>query len=554
MPIMGDDFEVAIVGGGPVGLWLACELALAKVKVTVLERRTERIAQSRGLTIHGRTLEMFALRGLADRFLPLGRPIPGIHFGGLDTLLDFSVLESSFPFALFLPQATTERLIEERALELGVDIRRGCLVETLEQDAAGVVIEGRSGEAPFRISARYAVGADGGRSMVRRAAGIDFVGYPARHTMTLGDVVLDAPPERPVTTLVNEAGGLLVAPRGDGVHCRLVVIDASSLHTAISDPVSLTKLGASAARIFGRDLRPRDPVWLSHFTDETRLAEHYRNGRIFLAGDAAHINAPMGGQGMNVGIQDAMNLGWKLASVIRGTAPEDLLDTYERERWPVGKALQDDTLAQFSLFSSFDPPALALRSVLNGMLRVPELNRQLSDQLSGFGVGYPEPLLPPAKGWEHRKGVSGQRLPDMDVVPKDGSRTTLYRLLEDGRWLRLRFTPDLETSSDTSVVTSVNLARGENNSLLANLASALVRPDGYLADVRLAGDTNRAEKSAEPHSSTRGGSSSTRRLSSERQAPKRFPTGRPRLSGQGTNSAPPLPAGQVTMVTNFFGQ
>jgi len=207
--------------------------------------------------------------------------------------------------------------------------------------------------------------------------------------MTLGDVVLDAPPERPVITLVNEAGGMVLAPRGDGVHYRLGVIDAASPHVALSEPVSLTELAACAARIFGRDLRPRDPVWLSRFTDETRLAEHYRKGRIFLAGDAAHINAPMGGQGMNVGIQDAMNLGWKLASVIRGTAPEELLDTYQRERWPVGKALQHDTLAQFSLFSRFDPPAYALRRMLNDILRVPEVNRQLSDQLSGFWCRLP---------------------------------------------------------------------------------------------------------------------------------------------------------------------
>jgi 2-polyprenyl-6-methoxyphenol hydroxylase-like FAD-dependent oxidoreductase len=146
---------------------------------------------------------------------------------------------------------------------------------------------------------------------------------------------------------------------------------------ALSEPVSLTELAACAARIFGRDLRPRDPVWVSRFTDETRLAEHYRKDRIFLVGDAAHINAPMGGQGMNVGIQDAMNLGWKFASVIRGSAPEQLLDTYERERWPVGKALQQDGLAQFSLFSSFDPSALALRRMLNCMLRVPEVRCSL---------------------------------------------------------------------------------------------------------------------------------------------------------------------------------
>ena len=358
------------------------------------------------------------------------------------------------------------------------------------------MIEGRSGEAPFRLSARYVVGADGARSIVRRAAGIDFVGHPARHTMTLGDVVLDAPPERPVITLVNEAGGMVLAPRGDGVHYRLGVIDAASPHVALSEPVSLTKLAACAAGIFGRDLRPRDPVWLSRFTDETRLAEHYRKGRIFLAGDAAHINAPMGGQGMNVGIQDAMNLGWKLASVIRGTAPEELLDTYQRERWPVGKALQHDTLAQFSLFSRFDPPAYALRRMLNDILRVPEVNRKLSDQLSGFGVGYPEPLLPPATGWQHRNGVSGQRLPDMELVLKDGSRTTLYRLFEAGNWLQLQVAAETKATSDVREATIVTLAPDANDGVFARFASLLLRPDGYVAFVHPADTASSMEKFA----------------------------------------------------------
>ncbi len=550
---MGDGYEVIVVGGGPVGLWLACELALAKIKVVVLERRAERVTQSRALTLHGRTLEMFALRGLAERFLSLGRPIPSFHFGGLDTLLDFSVFESRFPFTLFLPQATTERLIEERALELGVDIRRGYLVENIEQHAAGVVIEGRSREAPFRISASYVVGADGARSMVRRAAGIDFAGYPARHTMTLGDVVLDAPPERPVVTLLNEAGGMVLAPRGDGIHHRLGVIDALSPHVALSEPVSLTELAACAARIFGRDLRPRDPVWLSRFTDETRLAEHYRKDRIFLAGDAAHINVPMGGQGMNVGIQDAMNLGWKLASVIRGTAPEALLDSYERERWPVGKALQYDTLAQFSLFSRFDPPALALRSMLNDILRVPAVNRQLSDQLSGFGVSYPEPLLPPPMGWEHRKGMSGQRFPDVNVVLKDGSRTTLHHLLKDGREVELQLTSDECTASDASIVVSAKLAPGENKVLLADVASVRVRPDGYIAHVLPVGNASRDDGPTERHLSTCNGWSSPSPLSGTQQTPKRCATSRSCSADQGVNSLIPSPVGEVTVVTSFFG-
>jgi 2-polyprenyl-6-methoxyphenol hydroxylase-like FAD-dependent oxidoreductase len=482
--MLSNEFDVVVIGGGPVGLWLACELALVKVKVLVLERRIERVTQSRALTIHGRTLEVFALRGIAERFLSQGRPMAGFHFGGLDTLLDFSTLDSRFPFTLFLPQATTERLIEERALELGVDIRRNHLVEKVEQNSERVVIRGRNGETAFCFAARYAAGADGARSIVRQALAIDFVGHPARHTMTLADVALDAPPDRPVLTLVNEAGGLVLAPRGDGVHHRIGVIDASSRYVAPSEPVSLAEVAASAARIFGRDLRPRDPVWISRFTDESRLAECYRKGRIFLAGDAAHINPPMGGQGMNVGIQDAMNLGWKLASVIHGTMSGEILDSYQSERRPVGEALQTDTLAQFALFSAFDRPALALRSMLNGFLRVPEVNRQLSDQLTGFGVAYPEPLFQADHDWEYRKGVSGHRLSDGDLVLRDGSRTTLYAYLEEGCWVLLQIAAERNPTSIKSAINIVDLAPRANDGVLGKHASMLVRPDGYLAHVR----------------------------------------------------------------------
>jgi 2-polyprenyl-6-methoxyphenol hydroxylase-like FAD-dependent oxidoreductase len=480
--VLSNEFDVVVVGAGPVGLWVACELALAKVKVAVLERRVERVTQSRSLAIQGRTLEVFALRGLADRFLSRGRPIPAGHFGVLDTRLDFSVFDTRFPFALVLPQSTTEALLEERALELGVDIRRGHFVETAKPLADGVVLEGRNGEASFHFSASYAVGADGARSIMRRAAGIDLSGHPAHHAFMLAEAVLDAPPVQPLVTIVNEAGGLIVVPRGDGVHHRIVV-DAP-VAVALSEPVSLVELAARAARIAGTDFRPRDPIWLTRFTDETRHAEHYRKGRILLAGDAAHIHAPMGGQGMNVGIQDAMNLGWKLARVVQGTASEELLDTYERERWPVGDVLRRNTLAQVALFCKFDPSALALRGTFADILRVPEVNRRLAAEGSGFGVAYPEPLFQPEPGWEHRTGVSGQRISDMDLVLKDGSRTELYRLLEDGRWVRLQLAPDEGSPLDMDAMTTIHLALGANDGLLANFASVLVRPDGHLAHVR----------------------------------------------------------------------
>jgi 2-polyprenyl-6-methoxyphenol hydroxylase-like FAD-dependent oxidoreductase len=480
--VLSNEFDVLVVGAGPVGLWVACELALARVKVAVLERRAEPTTQSRALAIQGRTLEVFALRGLADRFLSRGRPIPKGHFGALETPLDFSVFDTRFPFTLLLPQATTEALLEERALELGVEIRRGHFVEAAEPCPDGVVLEGQNGEASFRFSARYVVGADGARSVVRRAAGIDFAGHPAQHAFMLAEVVLDAPPVQPLVTMVNEAGALIVVPRGDGVHHR-VVVDAP-VAVAPSEPVSLFELAATAARIAGTDFRPRDPIWLTRFTDETRLAQNYRKGCIILAGDAAHIHAPMGGQGLNVGIQDAMNLGWKLASVLCGNASEALLDTYERERWPVGEVLRRNTLAQVALFCKFDPSALALRGTFEDILRVPEVNRRLAAEGSGFGVAYPEPLFPPDPGWEHRNGVSGQRLPDVDLVLEDGSRTALYRFLEDGRWVRLQGATDKETLSNAERITSVNLAPEGNDRLLANFASVLVRPDGYLAHVR----------------------------------------------------------------------
>jgi 2-polyprenyl-6-methoxyphenol hydroxylase-like FAD-dependent oxidoreductase len=477
-----NEFDVLVVGAGPVGLWIACELALAKVHVAVLERRAEPVAQSRALAIQGRTLEVFALRGLADRFVSRGRSIRNGHFGGLGAGLDFSVFDTRFPFTLLLAQATTEALLEERAVELGVDIRRGHIVETADPRSDGVILEGRNGAASFRLFARYAVGADGARSMMRRAAGIEFAGHPERHIFTLADVVLDAPPVHTLVTIVNEFGALIVVPLGDGVHHRVVV--NAPVAVTRSEPVSLVQVAALAARIAGTDFHPRDPIWLTRFTDETRLAEHYQKGRILLAGDAAHIHAPMGGQGLNVGIQDAMNLGWKLASVLRGTASEALLDTYERERRPVGEALVRNTLAQVALFCKFDPCSLALRGTFERILRIPEVNSELAAEGSGFGVAYPEPLFLPDRGWEHRKGVSGQRLPDMDLALSNGSRMALYHFLKDGRWVQLRLAPDKRSAPDAEWVTSVNLATSPDDRLLANIASALVRPDGHLAHLR----------------------------------------------------------------------
>jgi 2-polyprenyl-6-methoxyphenol hydroxylase-like FAD-dependent oxidoreductase len=474
------DFDVVIVGGGPVGLWLACELRLAGIEVGLHERRRKRTTQSRALTLHGRTLEVFAQRGLADRFLKRGIPVPTAHYGVLDTRLDFSVFDTKFPFTLFLPQATTEEILEQRARELGVHVFTGHEINQITQTPDGVSIDGTCGGAPFQATARYLIGADGARSLVRTQAAIEFPGYPATMTLALGDVVLDNPPQSLAISMVNEQGCLLVAPLGDGKHHRIVLMDRARRHVPKEEPFLLEELVASAAKISGRDFQPRDPIWLSRFTDETRLATRYRQDRIFLAGDAAHIHMPAGGQGMNVGLQDAMNLGWKLAAVLKGRAPEVLLESYEIERRPVGQQLYQDTLAQTALVAGSDPAGLALRHQMNTLLALPDVNRRLADQISGFGVTYP-PLFMGAMD-----PAVGRRAPDIALRLIDGEKTSLYPLLQWGRWLEIRLQADASpltppTLTDVAIFEAELL---EEKTGFAGLEAVLVRPDGYIEAVR----------------------------------------------------------------------
>lgn len=292
---MVEVIEVAVVGGGPTGLLLACELALAGVRVRLFERRTTPVRESRALTMHPRSLEVLALRGLEERFLSRGKPLPTGHFALLDTRLDFSVLDTRFQFTLFIPQALTESLLEERARELGVDLRRGHAVESLRQDAEGVEVTGSTEGQPFRCRARYVVGADGARSAVRQLAGIGFPGTDTTRTSMLGDVTLDAPPAVPFLAVNTTRGNAVIVPLGPGLH-RAIVTDVEREATPLKEPVTLDELRASLTRIAGSDFGMREPRWLSRFGNETRLAETYRAGRVLLAGDAAHMHYPAGGR------------------------------------------------------------------------------------------------------------------------------------------------------------------------------------------------------------------------------------------------------------------
>ncbi len=476
---MKNFYEVIVVGAGPVGLWLACELKIAGIDVAVIERRMVRSTQSRALTIHGRSLEVFQLRGIADRFLCRGTPIPSGHYAALDTRLDFSSFGSRFPYTLFIPQVVTEALLEERALELSVTILRGITVTGIRDNGSQVIVS--TDDSAFSCS--YVVGADGARSIVRQQAVITYDGVAASNSLMLADVILGSPPAKSAISVTNQYGSVMIAPLGDGHHHRIVLVDPQRVHIPKTEPVTLKEITEGTARVVGENYHPRDPIWLSRFSDETRLAETYRQGRILLAGDAAHIHAPMGGQGMNVGLQDAMNLGWKLAAVVKGDAPDALLDSYNTERRPVGQALYTNTLAQAGLVTRFDPATLALRETLNDLLKIPAVNRRLAGELSGFDatIGHEAKAVSDSEGWQ-----TGRRATDITLINNENQSISLYSLLEDGHWLHLSLCSGASVPGPQWLQKSrirFLAAVPSDLTVLQGVRALLVRPDGYIAAI-----------------------------------------------------------------------
>jgi len=476
--------SVVVVGGGPTGMFLATELALANVNVVVLERRPDPVAQARALSMQPRSIELLALRGMIDRFLDQGVKVPTGHYAALDSRLDFTRLDSSCPYGLLIPQNQTESLLEARAIELGADIRRGWLVESVREDNDGVTVRGIGIDGNFTINASYVVGADGARSLVRQQCGIGFPGTPTSMTFYFGDVFIERN-SMPVDGRfqIRTAAGIMEGfPKSDGRH-RIVFIDPERLHTPLTSPVTLEEMQQGASRIMGSDTTLRDPTWMSRFGNETRLADRYRSGRIFLAGDSAHIHLPAGGQGMNTGLQDAMNLGWKLAAAINCWAPDSLLDSYDAERRPVGRQLIENTKAQGALIKTLMRDGDALWNAFNALLDIPATNLHVATMITALDTVYPAPLAEivstPANQW------TGRRLRDTTLRMDDGTEVTLYSLLRAGEWVYLTLdrdnVPPPEFSIPTDRLRALAVTVIDAGSELRRLNSVLVRPDGHIA-------------------------------------------------------------------------
>jgi 2-polyprenyl-6-methoxyphenol hydroxylase-like FAD-dependent oxidoreductase len=407
------EHSVVIAGGGPTGLMLAGELALAGVDVAIVERRANQdLAGSRAGGLHSRSIEILDQRGIADRFLAEGTVAQIVGFAWIR--LDMSDLPTRHGYGLALWQNHIERLLADWVGELSVPIYREREMTGFAQDDTGVDVE-MAGDPPLR--ARYLVACDGGRSVIRRAAGIEFPGWDPTVSHLIAEVEMA---EEPEWGLHRDGFGIHGLSRmEDGKRVRVMVTEQG---TGRRGEPTLHDLSEELIAVYGTDFGVRSPTSISRFTDMARQAAAYRNGRVLLAGDAAHVHYPTGGQGLNIGVQDAVNLGWKLAQVVNETSPETLLDTYQAERHPIAAAALQNTMAQVALLRA-DERTDALREIMSELLGMDEPRVRIAAMMSGLDVRYDlgegHPLL-------------GRRMPDLDLVSAGGA-LRVFELLHQAR-------------------------------------------------------------------------------------------------------------------------
>ncbi|QND52755.1 hypothetical protein HB779_13195 [Phyllobacterium sp. 628] len=473
------DHAVVIVGAGPTGLMLAGELALAGIGVAIVERRpNQKLAGSRAGGLSSRTLEVLDQRGIVDRFLAEGQKAQVAGFAV--TRLDISDFPTRHNYGLALRQKHIERILAEWVSELQVPIYRGRELTGFTQDSTGVTIELSDG-GPLRAS--YLIGCDGGRSLVRKTAGIEFPGWDATTSNILAEVEMTE--ELPLgvhrTALGLFAFGREEYEIRDG---KVVFANEGPVGVMVpekdvrgtSEP-SLQDISEALITAFGTDYGIHSPTWISRFSDMSRQAAAYRKGRVFLAGDAAHVHSPVGGQGLNTGVQDAVNLGWKLAQVVKGTSPESLLDTYHAERHPIAARVLRTTMAQVALQRT-DDRTDALREIVLELLGIDESRKRIAAEMSGLGIHYylgeGHPLL-------------GRRMPDLDLVTPDGP-TRIFTLLQNARPVLLNLgasgSLDIAPWSNRVQLVCANYDGSWELPALGVVTAptaVLIRPDGYVA-------------------------------------------------------------------------
>ncbi len=462
------EHSVVIAGGGPTGMMLAAELALAGTDVAIVEKRAnQELDGSRAGGLLPRTVEVLDQRGIADRFLAEGKTHPGHGFAGIFT--DLSDFPTRHNYTLGLWQSHIERIMAGWVSELPVTMVREREVTGFVQDDTGVDVHLSDGE-PLR--AAYLVGCDGGRSVVRKAAGIDFPGWDPSTSFLIAEVEMEQQPE---IGMRREGGGIgPVDPQAGRGPYRAVLKEQPQEN---ADEPTLEDLRERLTTTYGTDYGVHSPTWISRFTDMTRQAASYREGRVLLAGDAAHVHSPHGGQGLNTGVQDAVNLGWKLAQVVNKTSPESLLDSYHAERHPVAARVLQNTMAAVALSNADDRHA-ALRDMMTELLGMDEPRRRIAGMLCALDIHYDlgegHPLL-------------GRRMPDLDVNTADGP-TRVFTLLHDAHPVLLNLGgPDgFDISPWAGRVRLVDASHDGVWELpvlgeVAAPAAVLIRPDGHVA-------------------------------------------------------------------------